>query len=327
MFAKERSRRATEPKSRLPEEAIDEMQRLIESYARLKSAATGQHAGADEEIGRLQSRLDHHTVKWSDLGQAELCTIELLGDDDVRARLASWRRRMHEIIGDARYASYIATSSDPKTAGPAVLRADLAECIGTVSYFYGAYGVAARSRAEVTAALIRFAALVLGAQSVLCVLVALAPRAHLALPVVALEYLVATSAAAVIGSVISVQRRLQDPRVEVDPFYRFIQTNADRFGIAFVSVLFGAIFGLAVYALLLSGLIAGPEFPKIDPRTGIPQNPQQVTLLLVYGFLAGFAEQLGPDALTRIAARTVTGIIGAPASPSKVDKHQPGPSQ
>lgn len=287
------------------------MQRLIESYARLKSAATGQHAGADEEIGRLQSRLDHHTVKWSDLGQAELCTIELLGDDDVRARLASWRRRMHEIIGDARYASYIATSSDPKTAGPAVLRADLAECIGTVSYFYGAYGVAARSRAEVTAALIRFAALVLGAQSVLCVLVALAPRAHLALPVVALEYLVATSAAAVIGSVISVQRRLQDPRVEVDPFYRFIQTNADRFGIAFVSVLFGAIFGL----------------PKIDPRTGIPQNPQQVTLLLVYGFLAGFAEQLVPDALTRIAARTVTGIIGAPASPSKVDKHQPGPSQ
>ncbi|GAC1303065.1 MAG: hypothetical protein NVSMB19_12840 [Vulcanimicrobiaceae bacterium] len=309
---------------KLPAEANDELQRILETYERLKASAPGQHAGADREIDCIKGRLKADDVKWSDLGEAELCTIELVGDADVRARLASWRRRMHEIIGDARYASYIATAPDPNaaTTSSPMLRADLAECISTVNYFYGAYGVAASSRALVTMSLLWWAAAVLCVLGALALLIPQAPRFHIVLPGTALEYLLATSAAAVVGSVVSVQRRLQNPKVDVDPFYRYIQTNADQLGIAVVSVLFGAILGFAIYALLVSGLIEGPAFPKFDPNTGIPSGPKQIALLIVYGFLAGFAEQLVPDALTRIAARTLGGIVGAPATspPRGADK-------
>jgi hypothetical protein len=116
---------------------------------------------------------------------------------------------------------------------------------------------------------------------------------------------------------VSVQRRLQDPAVEVDPFYRFIQTDADWFGTAVISPLFGAIFGLLVYGLLVSGLLSTSIVKFQDASTS---NPLAVALpasiagyvaIVILGFISGFAEQLIPDALTRIAARALAGVASA----------------
>ncbi len=196
--------------TRLPEGEVEELRRLVETYWRLRSAVKDTHVGADEQVKLLQRRLG--TVKWTDLGEAELCTIELLDDATVRAHLASRRRRMHEVIGDTRNASYLVSSADAnaETTSSPMLRADLAECISTVNYFYGAYGVAASSRPQVTVALMRYAVWILGALAVAGIGLTYSGRLHLTLPVAALEYMLLTSAAAVLGSTISVQRRLQD---------------------------------------------------------------------------------------------------------------------
>jgi IPT/TIG domain len=304
--------------ARLPQEACDDLGAILETYERLAVTSTQPHAGADAEIATLKTRLaSNDALWWTDIAQAQLCVVVVLGDDDVRAQLRSWRRRFQEVAGDARYASYSEGAPSLTTATSAVLRADLSTCIQAVYYFYATYGVAARSRSEVTLATLQVAGVILAIEAVLGVLIAVAatrpiwPFTLTPDPVgvlKTLEFLLATSAVAVVGSVVSVQRRLQDPSVDVDPFYRYIQTKGDWLSISVISPLSGAIFGFVLYGLLASKLIAGTI---VDLSAGYPAGTVAVALLLVFGFVAGFAEQLVPDALTRIANRVLGGADGA----------------
>jgi len=299
--------------SRLPQEALDNLRSILDSYERLRCGKPPQCVGADKEVADLRVRLKEtpEEIRWSDIAQAELCVGELLDEAQLRARLGGWRRRFRETAGDSRYVQYLAGAPDlaSSTVTESQLRADLSECIRAVYYFYSAYGVGARTRSDVTKALLRVALAILSIEGILALLASWhrAPG----MPVIfignskILELVLATSAAAVLGSVVSVQRRLQDPKVDVDPIFRYVQTTADWFGIAFVSPLFAAIFGALVYALLASKLVNVLTF-----KNGAPMNETDVAVLLILGFSAGFAEQLVPDALTRIATRALTGSSG-----------------
>lgn len=262
-------------------------------------------------IAGLEKKLDAgvETVWWTDLVQAEMCLLDATDDGSLVARLHGWRARMHDVVGDTRFAVYL-TTAPAYDAPPQQLRADLGECIRTVYYFYSAYGVSARSRSSVTVSAMRAAAVILAFEAVVAALMALVstsvtrwqiPREILP----ALELMLATSAVAVLGSVVSVQRRVQDPTADSDPFYRYIQTTADWVGIAIVPPVFGAIFGLVMYGLLGSGLLFGS---LIKFTNGIPDGADKVALVLVLGFVAGFAEQLIPDALNRLAARALSTV-------------------
>ena len=285
---------------RFPEEAIEQLESLLTSYRRLRK---GQPLpGCDEVVSALETKLQNRggqQIWWTDVVQAEMCLLEATDDDDLVARLHGWRARLHDVIGDARFAVYL--SNAPALTGspdPKKLRADLGECIRTVYYFYSAYGVSARSRNRATISAMRTAAVILVLQFVAwLILLVLHAQAHWPSQFAtfrALELLLATSAAGVLGSVVSVQRRVQDPTADSDPFYRYIQTNGDWVGIAIVSPVLGAIFGMVMYGLLAAKLILDTVV-KFDH--GYPDTPQTVALVVILGFIAGFAEQLIPDAL------------------------------
>ena len=297
--------------ARIPEEAYDEFVAMLESYDRLAVTATGDHTGADKEIAALKARLSSgDPIWWTDIAQAQLCMIDVLTDDEVKAQLRSWRRRFQEVAGDSRYALYIAGAPPLTGTDGAALRADLASCIQSVYYFYASYGVSARSRSDVTALMLRVALGILIVQGVMAWLLSFVTgKGWLPISVgvlTALEFMLATSAVAVVGSVISVQRRLQDPTVDVDPFYRYVQMRGDWLSTAFISPLFGAIFGIVLYGLLVSKLV-GTSVINVGDKNGIPTGATNIAALLVLGFLAGFAEQLVPDALTRLASRVFGG--------------------
>jgi hypothetical protein len=297
---------------------------VLDMYDRLRPGVTGVvTTGTDAAISALRKRMDTtpETLWWSDFEEAELCIIAVLSEADLRARALSWRGHFHDVVGDAQYALYLATTPTIATMTLGQVRADVSECIRQTYYYYGAYGVAARSRSSVTKALFLVATVVLVVEGLIALLFALnGDTGNPVLPISqasrsVIECLLATSAAAVLGSVVSVQRRLQDPTVNVDPYYRFVQTTTDWFGIAFVSPIFGAIFGLLIYGLLAAKLIGNTTLITFD-ALGRPAGAQDLATLLILGFLAGFAEQLIPDTLTRIASRalgTVTG--GAPPPP------------
>jgi hypothetical protein len=300
----------------LPPEALSLFRGLLETYDRIKvNAGAPSRPGTNAEVEILRSRLDDpRTLWWTDLEQAEICVIDVTEDADLRARLAGWQRRFQEVLGDARQDSGAVV--DAKVAPIEDVRANLEECVHAVYYFYGAYGVAARSRSDVTKQTLGVSALIIALEAIIAICVAAwGPYwVHLEslqqYTVTGVEFFLAASAMAVVGSAVSVQARLQDPAVQADPFYRYIQTRADRLSVAVVSPLFAAVFGGVIFGLMASGLTGGSAFPHIDRLMSGSPPIGDVTLLLIYGFLAGFAERLVPDALTRIAASTIGSIAG-----------------
>jgi len=292
----------------LPDEALRQLRCLLDDFFRLVGSVTTANPVAIRQMTDLKTKIeqDRASLWWPDIAQVELCIVEVLQDDEMRQRIGDWRRRMGQVFSAAVFAKYIADAPAIATAKPAVLRADLADCIRTVYYCYGAYAIAARSRARVGKTLFI---------NGLAVIVVLALSTWIANHFVPsrldlLLCIFGTAAMGVIGSVVSVQRRLQDPSIDGDPMYRYVQTTADRFGVAIVSPIFGAVFGLVIYALLVSKLLFNN---LIGIANGVPSSPNDVALMLVFGFLAGFAEQLVPDALTRIAA-TALSTVGASAA-------------
>jgi hypothetical protein len=304
------------PRAKLPQQALDELQSIIDGYHLMRSAADAG-SNSDAEIAKLENKLQTSPAQlwWSDLAMAELCVAAILPADQIRATLPSWRRRLQDVVGSNRYSQYVASAVDiSQEQDVEVLRADLMSCIRAVYYFYGSYGVAALSRTRAAERLVEAAIIILAIQAIACVVAWLVPNLGNSLRIVA-TLAIATSAAAVIGSVVSVQRRLQDPTIEVDPFYRFIQTDADWFGIAVISPMFGAIFGLLVYGLLVSKLLSTSVVTFHDPSSdplaiALPASAAGYAAIVILGFISGFAEQLIPDALTRIATRALAGVSG-----------------
>lgn len=315
--------RRTQRHLRLPEEALEQLDSLIATYDRLRLDEPVPRPGCDAEVKGVKAKIadPQATLWWTDLVQVEMCILDVTDDDALRARLLGWRARLHDVIGDAKFAIYLANApnlSDNPT--PSALRADLGECIRTVYYFYSAYGISARSRTRASVSAIRTAGFILLIEGFVALILPLLARAQIAwlkIPDSALlpiEFALATSAAAVLGSVVSVQRRVQNPSADADPFYRYIQTTADWVGLAVVPPLFGAIFGLVMYELLVSNVLLGSLITFQGTSTsnpglqGVPAAAKDVALLLLLGFIAGFAEQLVPDALNRLAATALSSV-------------------
>ncbi len=304
------------PRAKLPQQALDELRSIIDGY-HLMRAASDAGSNSDAEIAKLENKLQTSPAElwWSDLAMAELCVAAILPAGQIRATLPSWRRRLQDVVGSNRYSQYVASAVDiSQEQDVDVLRADLMSCIRAVYYFYGSYGVAALSRTRAAERLVAAATVLLGIQAIAFAVAWLVPNIPGSWRAVA-ALAIATSAAAVVGSVVSVQRRLQDPTVEVDPFYRFIQTDADWFGIAVISPMFGAIFGLLVYGLLVSKLLSTSivtfQETSGDPLAiALPASVAGYAAIVILGFISGFAEQLIPDALTRIATRALAGVAG-----------------
>jgi hypothetical protein len=130
-----------------------------------------------------------------------------------------------------------------------------------------------------------------------------------------------------VGGFVSVMQRLQ--RQDCTRLTRLIELTYGRYGIMLASVN-GSVFAVLLYVLFATGVMQGDLFPKLFPvfvpevagvfPTGItfrhfldlvrPQTVGDLALILVWSFVAGFAERLVPDALGRFA------IAAPPSGPT-----------
>jgi hypothetical protein len=120
-------------------------------------------------------------------------------------------------------------------------------------------------------------------------------------------------AAGATGGLVSLQRRLQALPSHGESLSDLVELSS---GITIkLAPAVGGTFALVLFLMLCSGLLTGPLFPDFVPKSNIPDfiafatsvtptNTAQWAKLLLWSFIAGFAERFVPDTLDRLIARS-----------------------
>lgn len=126
--------------------------------------------------------------------------------------------------------------------------------------------------------------------------------------------------AGAVGGIMSTQQRLQSSNLGTGTIKSSEITN---YGLSLlVSPITGAIFALVLYLLIAGGAIEGIIFPHfhggparvpttfwdfIKGQAILPDSSKDFALLLVWSFVAGFAERFVPDTIDRLVSRSKGG--------------------
>ena len=122
-----------------------------------------------------------------------------------------------------------------------------------------------------------------------------------------------------LGGLVSTYRRLQGLPLTGNPAVNLVSLNSSA-ALTYISPLLGSVFAAILFALLVSGLVGGELFPDLQTAT-LSDALHRITLsdfidgtgprqgidfakLLVWAFIAGFAERLVPDAIDRLSSST-----------------------
>ena len=239
--------------------------------------------------------------KWEDLYQLEMLLLAKRNEEDLRRTAWTVRLRFRNIAGEANYQAYLASSPpDPATASRAELLADLQSLVRRTYYMLVLLPASEAVRRKLLLGAALAGAFFVG----IIVAVSFFPNRLLLFHLVLL-------AGAVGGTMSLIQRLLQ--LTDGDPLLLRMSARASFIQSAIIPPIAGAIFAALVFMLSASGLITGPTFPAFTkphggPVTDImqaiwdlsPVNGAQAALLLVWSFIAGFAERFVPDTITRL---------------------------
>ena len=132
----------------------------------------------------------------------------------------------------------------------------------------------------------------------------------------------------VLGGLISMLRRLQALPPGSTPLFDTIALNAGQLGVGLAPI-YGGIFAMVLYLVFLSGILdtviastaGNTVFPRFTDAT--PRATPDYAKLLVWAFVAGFAEQLVPDVLNRLTARNTAALAKAAGAPGAAPPSHP----
>jgi hypothetical protein len=121
-----------------------------------------------------------------------------------------------------------------------------------------------------------------------------------------------------LGGLLSLQQRYQSASRDGDPIDSISQLM-HNWPKVFLPAIDGAIFAFVLYMLVRAGLLAGDVFPKFSSednknglvlldflRQGRPEAASDYAKLIVWSFIAGFAERFVPDTLSRFINKRET---------------------
>jgi hypothetical protein len=121
------------------------------------------------------------------------------------------------------------------------------------------------------------------------------------------------------GGLLSMQQRYQSVSREGDPIDNISQLM-QNWSRLFLPAISGAIFATLLYMLFIGGLLEGDLFPQLGSNPGNtnnqdgtsmwdflkharPRSSRDYAKLIIWSFIAGFAERFVPDTLSRFISR------------------------
>ncbi len=279
-----------------------------------------------QEAMKLASTIFAKTEKdlmWGDVHTLERIILRLQPLDVVKRRAWSLRDRYHDAVDDKSYMAY-ERSGPPDPAAAKVdeeeLRDDLELLLARFHWMYAIYPLRESARSRITQVVSRqmwvFAIIVF-----FFVLFDLFGGYHSFVSLFPLILLMGA-----IGAFISLVQRVQSIPSTGDPILNVLNIKSGRWDFL-LAPFSGALFALLAYLLFISGFVNGQLFPSIvdgpkelspnDPHLSfnwyahwmMPKSPTDFAKLLIWCFIAGFAERLIPDALNRLVAQKVEGYV------------------
>lgn len=234
-------------------------------------------------------------LKWGDLYLLEKYVICKQSTEVLQARLPGLRLSYREIVGPAAYEQYLQSrQAAPLDGRIEELRADAGRLLDALHWAYAM----APEREQVRTGILKNIALEMSI-SVAVAVGAVLLSAYLGQMLVATVILVLLMGA--MGGFLSVQQRIEKIPTEQDPILTMFQLQQGRFAVH-LAPLTGAICALVLFLVFQAELLKGAAFPDFNGLT-LPVGAAEYGKLLVWCFIAGFAERFVPDTLDNLVPK------------------------
>jgi hypothetical protein len=260
-----------------------------------------------------QARLDELLKKpgtdltWSDLYALERLLTRAVPLERLKRLASSVRTEYKDIVGADAYHEYEIGPPKPSDGTKEdELRADIEQLQTEVQWMYIIQPLEERSRNRLTIWLL-WAMLFLALAMVIWLLVG-----AFFFKLTASQPIVFVLTAGALGASFSAQRRIQTTASRRSSLINVIRSRSIKLSVQIAPVI-GALSALVLAFLFASGLLKGVLFPEasvIADESLMPLfkpldevDDTAFALLMIWSFIAGFAERLIPDALDRIASQ------------------------
>jgi hypothetical protein len=266
------------------------------------------HPFEEEILKRYKENPDSMT--WPDLYAIETATLKEQPYEVVKRRAWSLRDKYREVAGPVEYAAYIAShppnESEPNI-NPDEVRADLGRVLGALHWNYSLIPL----REKIRGSVINRIALGILVSGLLLGLVVWRCLDQDQIPIATL---IVVAFAGCLGGFVSMQRRIGQVPSDGDPLLSIFQLNSGL-STLYLAPVSGAIFAILLYFIFSGRLLDGGLFPDMSKVFEFKWNIREWAgkdpifafgKLLVWSFIAGFAERFVPDILDRLVVRGQT---------------------
>lgn len=256
-------------------------------------------------------------LTWEDLYMMELLVSRHYPEDRLTREVWSLRMRYRAIVGSNEYDNYIsAISSEPKAQVTIEdQRADIEYLLGEIYLRYAITPFQEAVRNTISKRIT--AAVILGIIAIIWIVytqqTAQTQEVHRKSLTILLVLFVGA-----MGGLLSMQHRSQNVNNEGD----LIDNTSEMmqsWSRIFMPTINGALFALLLYLIFAGGLVSGELFPILGDPQGAkdanqemsmsmmfdetrPLKSQEYAKLIVWSFVAGFAERFVPDTLSRFVS-------------------------
>ena len=253
-----------------------------------------------------------YELEWYDIFEFETLILQLQSFETIKRRTWDLREKYKQMVAPATYEAYMRSNPpDPVSKDPdteRLLRGDLSKLLDEFHWRYGLALAREAARANISLWLAGIQTVVVLASVGFIFWWHNWPDTYPPFPVA-----VGVFITGMIGGFVSTQRRLQNSKPSgAEPIEELVQLNQGKIGVV-TAPLLGGIFAVVLYVIFAGQFLKGDVFPMIPGKVDIkrledfwttagPADVLNGAKLLIWSFLAGFAERLVPDALDRIAA-------------------------
>jgi hypothetical protein len=300
----------------LPTQGQSYLSHLIAKYRALVMTDSSPYK-SDEDLVRETLKKETSPLTWGDLLTFEMAVLKSMPLEALRREAYTLRERYLNVAGLKTYENYL-RSKPPDPGDENIpekdLRADVFNLLGKLHWLYASTPERERHRNRLAKWSTLIPSLLLGIITVSLVPTFKVGGKNLDLPTFFLVLF-----AGAMGGFISMQRRLQSTSREGDPLDNLTNMANGWFSL-FLAPISGGFFALVLYMIFIAHLIEGTIFPHIvspcAAEKGLPfkdfaectgaASGGDFAKLMVWSFIAGFAERFVPDTLDRLTAKKET---------------------